>query len=517
MGREENRGLWRLFYVNGCMELVIAGQIYGDVGSGGQEDLAFLDGESIAQCLRPRVPDEIRLPASRSVFSMSFSVAHGMGFILSSYFTGAFIRVKTMLSMSFSVALLHFPPSPRIQLKISGLASVFSRSTAGDLISNDRREAIADRRLNFEGVQLEETVEIKSGKARLDSWISSRILGISRARVQSSIRSGLVSVNGRIVDKVSHAVRTGDKVNCTISELQPLRAEPEEIPLNIVYEDEHVLVVNKPPHMVVHPAPGNATGTLVNAILHHCSLPIVALANTEGTSEAENTSDDDLSMFSTDQIFTPGTTFSSYIRPGIVHRLDKGTSGLLVVAKDEHSHAYLSEQFKHHTVHRIYVSLTSGVPSPASGRVEIPIGRDFNNRIRMTAVDGRSQSGHARHAVSSYKVIEVLANGGSALVEWRLETGRTHQIRAHAKFLGIPLLGDEVYGGTKDMALSLLRPRTQPSCYARLTDLVSTIERPCLHAMVLGFKHPYSGESMHFSCPPPADFAEVLSQLRKFH
>lgn len=362
-------------------------------------------------------------------------------------------------------------------------------------------------------------METKSGKVRLDAWISSRIFGISRTRVQASIRAGLVAVNGRVVDKVSHVVRKGDVVECTISELQTLRADPEEIPLDIVYEDDHVLVVNKPAHMVVHPAPGNPTGTLVNAILNHCSLPTIALYNNEDASEAEDTLDednldDDFSVFPANQMSTEGTTFGPSIRPGIVHRLDKGTSGLLVVAKDELSHAHLSQQFKERSVSRVYLSLTCGVPYPAAGRVEIPIGRDVNNRIRMTAVTGPNRSWNVRHAASRYKVVEVLANGGSALVEWRLETGRTHQIRAHAKYMGIPLLGDEVYGGTKDMSLSVLRPKTRVSSHAQLGELVSAIERPCLHAMVLGFKHPYTGENMHFSCPLPIDFSEVLCQLR---
>ncbi|GMI91358.1 hypothetical protein like AT1G76050 [Hibiscus trionum] len=367
-------------------------------------------------------------------------------------------------------------------------------------------------RTSYAGVQLEETVyETKQGKLRLDSWISSRIQGISRARVQSSIKSGLVSVNGRVVDKVSHSLRAGDKVDCVISDLQPLKAEPEDIPLDIVFEDDHVLVVNKPPHMVVHPAPGNANGTLVNGILHHCSLPTVALSEKEvlSLSDTEDVSDDE------EDLYGGTSAAASSVRPGIVHRLDKGTSGLLVVAKDEHSHAHLSEQFKQHTIQRVYISLTCGVPSASSGRVDVPIGRDSNNRIRMVAVPGLSHHGRARHAASRYKVIEVLVGGGSALVQWRLETGRTHQIRAHAKYIGIPLLGDEVYGGTKNMALSLLRPRTPAKNNDELSRLVSRLERPYLHAIVLGFEHPHSGEKMQFSRPPPPDFRQILSDLRR--
>ncbi|GFZ10484.1 pseudouridine synthase family protein [Actinidia rufa] len=283
-----------------------------------------------------------------------------------------------------SSSLSFFPPSPR---SFSRDSRTF-RACSGSAVASDSDES-QHVRANFSGVLLDETVDIKSEKLRLDSWISSRIAGISRSRVRFRM-----------------FVKDGDKVECTISELQPLKAEPEDIPLDIVYEDGHVLVVNKPAHMVVHPAPGNATGTLVN----------------DGSSGL----------------------IAASVRPGIVHRLDKG-------------------------------------------RVNIPIGRHMNNRIRMTAVSGLSKSRQARHAASRYRVIEILAGGGSALVEWRLETGRTHQIRAHAKYLGIPLLGDEVYGGTK--------------------------KRPCLHALALRFKNPHTGESVNFSCLPPADFAETLSQL----
>ncbi|KAG5250284.1 uridine synthase family protein [Salix suchowensis] len=321
------------------------------------------------------------------------------------------------------------------------------------------------QRTSYSGVKLEESVDSKSGKSRLDSWISSR----------------------------SHNVKAGDKVNCVISELRPLR-------------DENVLVVNKPAHMVVHPAPGNATGTLVNGILHHCSLPTVSSKEVLSDAEDVSVDDDDEGLCS--------SPYAASVRPGIVHRLDKGTSGLLVVAKDEHSHAHLSEQFKLHTIKRVYVSLTCGVPAPLAGRVDVPIGRDVSNRIRMAAIVEPNR-GQARHASSRYKVIEILSGGGSALVEWRLETGRTHQIRAHAKYIGVPLLGDEVYGGTQNMALSLLRSRTQPSCHRQLSLSLSGIERPCLHALALGFTHPCTGKEIHFSCPPPPDFTEILSQLRE--
>ncbi|PWA89735.1 development/cell death domain, Galactose oxidase, beta-propeller [Artemisia annua] len=342
-------------------------------------------------------------------------------------------------------------------------------------------------------------------KTRLDTWISTRIKGISRARVQSSIKSGLVHVNDRVVVKASHMVRQGDKVECTISELQPLKAEGEDIPLDIVYEDDHVLVVNKPAHMVVHPAPGNATGTLVNGILHHCSLPTSSVQDQELLSDSEDLSDE-LDEPSVDQTYSKDLNFNTNetsIRPGIVHRLDKGTSGLLVVAKDEHSHAHLSQQFKEHTIQRIYISLTCGVPFPASGRVDIPIGRDLTNRIRMTADTGPAKCGKSRHAASRYRIVEILAGGGCALVEWRLETGRTHQIRAHAKYLGIPLMGDEVYGGSKNMALSRLQLKNPSPLHGRLSQLVGKLDRPCLHALTLGSRSDDQVLLIHFDIQRP--------------
>ncbi|EXB81509.1 RNA pseudourine synthase 2 [Morus notabilis] len=344
--------------------------------------------------------------------------------------SGLSSSTKAFLS-SPSLFLFFLPPNPRISASSSfsfqsppriPISFRAGSSFTGASISDRNEEVLAGVRPNFAGVRLEATVAVDSGKVRLDSWISSRVSGISRARVQSSIRLGLVRVNGQVVDKVSQNVKTGDKIDCTISELQPLKAEAEDIPLEIVHEDDSVLVVNKPPHMVVHPAPGNAKGTLVNGILHHCSLPTIAFSHQESLSDDEDTCDDEFRGMSMDASISGAS-----VRPGIVHRLDKGTSGLLVVAKDEHSHAHLSEQFKLHTIHRVYVSLTSGVPSQLSGHIEVPIGRDPNNRIRMAAIPGATNSKRARHAASRYKVIEILAAGGSALVEWRLETGRTHQ------------------------------------------------------------------------------------------
>ncbi|XP_061359291.1 RNA pseudouridine synthase 2, chloroplastic isoform X2 [Gastrolobium bilobum] len=335
-------------------------------------------------------------------------------------------RVSTARAFQFRTS-----PSPSLFFSATNCKFRFAITSAGSGFAGESNSD-GEHKSNYAGVRLEETVDcrIRSEKLRLDSWISSRINGISRARVQSSIRAGLVHVNGRVVDKVSFNVKAGDEIKCTIAELQKLRAVPENIPLDIVYEDEHVLVINKPAHMVVHPAPGNTSGTLVNGILHHCNLPNAEFSKEEGPSDTED-SDDEFSSFCSQASSCEGLHSRlsvASIRPGIVHRLDKGTSGLLVVAKDEHSHMKLSEQFKLRTIKRVYVSLTAGIPTPVAGRVEVPVGRDLNNRLRMTAVAGPANSRNARHAASRYKVIEILAGGSCALVEWKLETGRTHQV-----------------------------------------------------------------------------------------
>ncbi|KAG0516242.1 hypothetical protein BDA96_10G345100 [Sorghum bicolor] len=283
--------------------------------------------------------------------------------------------------------------------------AIYARCVSSNA-SAEAAEPAESRKGGHGGMRLEEAVPVGEGRSRIDAWISARLGGggVSRARVQASIRAGLVAVNGRPVSKVSHTVKGGDLVSCSVSELQPLRAEAEDIPLDIVYEDDHVLVVNKPAHMVVHPAPGNANGTLVNAILHHCKIStFTCLARSSTGDECLDSSDDDIDVFNVDQFATEDASSevrNALVRPGIVHRLDKGTSGLLVVAKDEHSHAQLAEQFKLHTIRRVYISLTCGVPNPNSGRIEASIARDPNNRIRMIAIAG---SGHryARHAAST--------------------------------------------------------------------------------------------------------------------
>ncbi|KAH9296378.1 hypothetical protein KI387_039966, partial [Taxus chinensis] len=240
---------------------------------------------------------------------------------------------------------------------------------------------------------------------------------------------------------------------------------------------------------VVHPAPGNTHGTLVNGILHHCGLPSVGCSSEPNPYEIEEDSDTKLQICPLDFDVRQTTCYmnaESIVRPGIVHRLDKGTSGLLVVAKDENAHTQLSDQFRRHTVHRRYISITCGVPHASNGHIEIPVGRDLNNRIRMAPIPNPTHNRQARFAASRYNVVEVVGGGGAALVEWKLETGRTHQIRVHAQYLGYPLLGDNLYGGTTGMALSRLKPKVSSKYHGRLSKLVSNLRRPCLHAFSLG-------------------------------
>ncbi|BBN11548.1 23S rRNA pseudouridine1911/1915/1917 synthase [Marchantia polymorpha subsp. ruderalis] len=384
-----------------------------------------------------------------------------------------------------------------------------------------------DDRRESGGVKFEGVVERSGSKSRLDQWLSKQLPRVSRARVQSSIRHGLALVNGQPANKVSFSLKGGDTVECKLIGPTPSEAEPEDIALDIAFEDEHVIVINKPAHMVVHPAPGHSKGTLVNALLHHCGLPAMQLVTGSSGSQkgllGVQDSEEEDELPEDDEAVDPGTLHkvewsgpAPIIRPGIVHRLDKGTSGLLVVAKDDYTHEHLCNQFKARTVRRSYLSLTCGSPPPGIGRVDVPIGRDPRDRKRMAAFPFASPNMRTRPAASKYRVLEVLAQGGSSLLEWRLETGRTHQIRVHAQHLGYPLLGDEAYGGTKGAAEAKLLPKFPSVKHGPLRHMVAQIDRPCLHAQTLGFLHPWTGEELNFMCPPPEDFATILQLLRLY-
>lgn len=300
--------------------------------------------------------------------------------------------------------------------------------------------------------------------ARIDAFAHDQGICPSRAQARRLIESGLITVDGHPV-RPSHKVRPGERIDAQIPAPTPLDLEPADLPLRVVYEDDAIAVVDKPPGMVVHPAPGNWEGTLVHALLHH-------LKGLSGIGGRE--------------------------RPGIVHRLDKGTSGLLIVAKTDAAHARLSAAFKAHDLERRYRAIVAGVPRPPFGTIDLALGRDRRDRKRVSPRTDRP-----RRAVTHYRTFEAFgtasgdASGGlAALLELKLETGRTHQIRAHLAHLGHPVLGDPVYGGR-----------------GKVPGL--SVPRPMLHAAHLGVAHPVTGERLRFDAPPPADFAAVLNALRE--
>lgn len=301
------------------------------------------------------------------------------------------------------------------------------------------------------------TIEIDEEKqgTRLDAVLAFCIEDVSRSFVQKLIESGNVSVDGTVVTGKSakkEKVKAGQKITIVIPEPEILEVVPQDIPLDIVYEDDDVLVVNKPRGMVVHPAPGNTDGTLVNAILYHC----------EGRLSGIN----------------------GVIRPGIVHRIDKDTSGLLVVAKNDMAHASLAAQLEVHSITRKYHAIVYNNFKEDTGTVDAPIGRDPANRLRNAVVpDGR-------RAVTHYRVLERF--GRFTYIEAQLETGRTHQIRVHMAYIKHPLLGDFLYGPQKNNLGA---------------------EGQILHAKVLGFNHPRTGEYMEFDSPLPEEFTKVLEKL----
>ncbi|WP_227767046.1 RluA family pseudouridine synthase [Zhaonella formicivorans] len=291
-----------------------------------------------------------------------------------------------------------------------------------------------------------------SGK-RLDRYLTEQLPELSRSRIQELIGAGQVQVNHQAV-KANYKLKKDDAVTVVIPAPEPLEVLPEAIPLDILYEDGDLLVVNKPQGMVVHPAAGNYSGTLVNALLYHCR---------------------DLSGI------------NGILRPGIVHRIDKDTSGVLVVAKNDAAHRHLAKQIKEHSVTRTYLALVHGTIKEQSGRIEAPIGRDPRERKRMAVVDK-----NGKEAVTSYTVLERFVD--YTYLQLRLKTGRTHQIRVHMAYLGHPVVGDPKYGPQKPHF---------------------GLEGQALHASTLGFVHPRTGAYLEFTAPLPQYFADLLEKLRK--
>lgn len=303
----------------------------------------------------------------------------------------------------------------------------------------------------MEPIRLRASEESKN--QRLDAFLASSLDGLTRSQATRLIESGEVAVNGRAVSK-SYKLAGGEDIAVTLPEPEPVEAVPQDIPLDVVYEDADVIVVNKPSGMVVHPAPGHPDGTLVNALLYHCAGTLSGIGGA--------------------------------LRPGIVHRIDRDTSGLIIVAKNDAAHQYLSAQLADHTLARTYECIVVGALREDRGTVDAPIARHPTDRKRMAVVAG------GREAVTHWEVIARYP--GYTHVRCRLETGRTHQIRVHMAYIGHPILGDTVYGAKKE---------------------VPGLTGQCLHAVGLRFLHPRTHEVVELSCPLPDEFTRILQKIRK--
>ena len=297
---------------------------------------------------------------------------------------------------------------------------------------------------------------------RIDSFIAAEE-GITRSAAAKLPENDLVTVNGTTVNK-NYKLRSGDIIVIDYPPLESCEAMPEDIAIDIVHEDNDIIVINKPSGMVVHPAAGNPNGTLVNALLHHCGDSLSGIGG--------------------------------IVRPGIVHRIDKDTSGLLVVAKNDDAHLSLSGQLKDHNVSRVYFAIVCGNPKNDKGTIDAPIGRSPVDRKKMAII--RDPLKNSKNAVTHYEVLERFR--GFAFVKCELETGRTHQIRVHMSSIGHPLLGDEVYGGAGSKFCQTNK---------------SLISGQCLHAGELRLTHPKSNEYMTFFAPMPDTMAKLLDKLRK--
>jgi len=310
---------------------------------------------------------------------------------------------------------------------------------------------------------LELVVDASGAGERLDTWLARHVAGQSRSRLQALIEQRHVTVDGA-AGRASARLRAGQRVRVAIPEPAAAVPAPEAIPLAIVHEDAHLVVIDKPAGLVVHPGAGRDSGTLVNALLHH----VRDLSGVGGV-----------------------------LRPGIVHRLDRGTSGLLVVAKDDATHRELARQFASREVEKEYLALVLGVPQRKQGTIAAPIGRDPVQRKKMSI-----RAARGREARSQYAVVE--AFDGAALLRVRIMTGRTHQIRVHLASLGHPVAGDATYGGT----------RTPSSRRSAARQALRNLFRPALHAARLAFTHPATGARVAFESPLPADLAGVVGELR---
>ena len=305
---------------------------------------------------------------------------------------------------------------------------------------------------------------LEAGAARLDKALA-EATGLSRERVKALIAEGRVSVGGKPASNGSAKAAPGSAYTIAVPPAAAAEAQAQDIPLAIVFEDADLIVIDKPAGLVVHPAAGNPDGTLVNALLHHCRGQLSGIGGVA--------------------------------RPGIVHRIDKDTSGLLVVAKSDAAHEGLAKQFADHSIERAYLAIVNGHPAPPAGTVSGRIGRSDANRKKMAPLPDHSSRG--KHAVTHFKTLELLEN--CALVECRLETGRTHQVRVHMASIGHALLGDPLYG----------------RAHARLRPLLARLgfQRQALHAAVLGFNHPVNRKPLRFSSELTADMKELIDETAR--
>ncbi len=325
------------------------------------------------------------------------------------------------------------------------------------------------------------TVGHEEAGERLDRCLSLKLDDLSRSRFKALIKEGQAAANGVKILEPNYRVKHGEEISIIIPEPEDPIPKPENIPLKVIFEDDDVIVIDKPPGMVVHPAAGNWNGTLVNALIAHCGDSLSGVGGVR--------------------------------RPGIVHRIDKETSGLMVVAKNDRAHAGLSAQFAAHgrdgRMHRRYQALVWGVPDRPKGTVDAALGRKHSNRQKMAVLDETSAG--AKHAVTHYEVVERLPKKAeiarASLIRCTLETGRTHQIRVHMAHIGHPLLGDPTYGAHFSASARNLSEAAQ--------GLLSALGRQALHAGELGFEHPLSGESVHFESAIPDDMAKLIACLRQ--
>lgn len=304
-------------------------------------------------------------------------------------------------------------------------------------------------------------VEDAADGQRLDRFLADRLPQMSRSRLQALVREGCLRLGERVIDEPGHRVKPGDRLILAVPAPRAATPAAERHALEVLFEDEHLVVLLKPAGMVVHPAPGHAGGTLVNALMAHCGASLSGIGGV--------------------------------LRPGIVHRLDREVSGVMVAAKHDRAHVGLAGQFSVHTIDRVYEAIVWGVPAAASGTVDRPVGRHPVDRKRMAVVHRGG-----KRAVTHWHLLDA-AGLRAARLEFRLETGRTHQIRVHAASLGHPILGDRLYGRGRD---------------AKLPPEAGELGRILLHARRLGFVHPVTGAALAFEAPPPARFDAILDLLR---